>query len=82
MRSLGLVNRVVGADAMLPAALELANQVAARSPLATTRLKRVMTTQLHAQLIGALEHERQAAMACFADAETALRIEAFAAARL
>ena len=67
---------------MLPTALRIAGQVASRSPLATTRLKRVMTTQLHAQLIGALEQERQAAMACFADAETAQRIEAFAAARL
>jgi enoyl-CoA hydratase/carnithine racemase len=76
---LGLVNRVVSTEAMLPTALELGRQVASRSPLATTRLKRLMTTQLHAQLIGALEHERQAAMACFADAETAQRIEAFAA---
>jgi enoyl-CoA hydratase/carnithine racemase len=79
---LGLVNRVVSADAMLPAALQIAAQIASRSSLATTRLKRAMTTQLHGQLIGALEHERQAAMACFADAETAQRIAAFAAAKL
>ncbi len=79
---LGLVNRVVSAEAMLPAALQIATEIASRSSLATTRLKRVMTTQLHAQLIGALEHERQAAMACFGDAETAQRIGAFAAARL
>jgi enoyl-CoA hydratase/carnithine racemase len=79
---LGLVNRVVSAEATLPTALQIAAQIAARSSLATTRLKRAMTTQLHGQLIAALEHERQAAMACFADAETAQRIAAFAAAKL
>lgn len=78
---LGLVNRVVSTDAMLATALQLAAEVAARSSLATTRLKRVLTTQLHGQLIAALEHERQAAMACLADARTAQRIDAFVAAR-
>ena len=67
---------------MLPTALQIATEVASRSPLATSQLKRVMTTQLHAQLTGALEQERQAAMACFGDADTAQRIGAFAAARL
>ncbi len=41
-----------------------------------------MTTQLSSQLTGALEQERQAAMACFADADTAQRIAAFARAKL
>jgi len=78
LHRMGLVNRVVRLDAMLPTALALADLVAARSANATTRLKRVLTAQASAQLIAALEHERQAAMACFADAETARRIEEFA----
>jgi enoyl-CoA hydratase/carnithine racemase len=81
LHRMGLVNRVVSPEAMLPTALELATLVASRSPNATTRLKRVLTTQASTQLIAALEHERQAAMACFADAETARRIEDFARAR-
>lgn len=82
LQRLGLVNRVVPLADMLPTALALAEQVAARSSLATSQLKRVMTTQLGPQLIGALEHERQAAMRCFADADTAVRIGAFAKAKL
>jgi hypothetical protein len=45
-------------------------------------LKRVVTSQLQPQLAAALELERQAAMACFASADTARRIEAFAEKRL
>ncbi|MDB5850214.1 MAG: 2,3-dehydroadipyl-CoA hydratase [Rhodoferax sp.] len=82
LHRLGLVNRVVPLDAMLGTALALAEQVASRSRLATSQLKQVMTTQLSAQLAGALEHERQAAMRCFADADTARRIGAFAEAKL
>lgn len=78
LQGLGLINRVVPLEAMLGKAVELATQVAMRSRLATSQLKRVMTTQLGPQLIGALEHERQAAMACFADADTARRIGEFA----
>ena len=80
--ALGLVNRVVAMDAMLPTAMELAAQVASRSAGATARLKRLLTTQLQTQLAGALALENQAAMDCFADADTAKRIEAFAKARL
>jgi hypothetical protein len=38
--------------------------------------------KLGAQLAGALELERIAAMACFANADTAQRVEAFASQRL
>lgn len=74
LHRLGLVNRVVPADAVLATAMALANQVASRSRLATSQLKRVMTTQSSAQLMGALEYERQAAVTCFSDPETARRI--------
>jgi enoyl-CoA hydratase/carnithine racemase len=81
---LGLVNRVVPLAEMLPAALELAQQVASRSAGATTRLKRVLTAQGRAAspLEAALDLEKQAAMACFADADTATRIREFASKRL
>jgi len=50
--------------------------VASRSPKATALLKRVLTSGNGPQLSSALEQERQAAMACFSDAETARRIAA------
>jgi enoyl-CoA hydratase/carnithine racemase len=82
LHQLGLVNRVVPADVMLATALQLATEVASRSRLATSQLKKLMTTQLSSQLIGALEQERLAAMACFADTDTAQRIADFARAKL
>ena len=81
LHQLGLVNRVVSADAVLATAMTLAHQVASRSRLATSQLKRVMTTQPGAQLVGALEHERHAAIACFSDPETAKRIADFTRAK-
>jgi enoyl-CoA hydratase/carnithine racemase len=71
---LGLVNRVVPLAAMMDTALAMANQVASRSAVATRLLKRAMTSGLSSQFAGALEIERQAAMACFANPETAQRI--------
>jgi enoyl-CoA hydratase/carnithine racemase len=74
LHRLGLVNRVVPLADMMDNALAMARQVADRSPMATGMLKRVMTTGLSNQLAGALELERQAAMACFANPDTAERI--------
>lgn len=74
LHRLGLVNRVVPLADMMGTALAMARQVADRSPLATGMLKRVLTTGLSSQLAGALELERQAAMACFANPDTAERI--------
>lgn len=79
---LGLVNRVVPQEEMLATAMALANQVATRSGHATSRLKRLLTTQLQSQLGIALDLEKQAAMACFANADTARRVHDFAAKRL
>jgi enoyl-CoA hydratase/carnithine racemase len=81
LQRLGLVNRVVPLAALMPRAMEIANQVAARSALATSQLKRVINSQLNPQLAAALDLERQAAMAGFASADTAQRIGAFAARR-
>jgi enoyl-CoA hydratase/carnithine racemase len=82
LHQLGLVNRVVKAEAVLASAVELAHQVASRSRLATSQLKKLMTTQLSSQLIGALEQERQAALACFGDSDTAQRIAEFTRTKL
>lgn len=79
---LGLVNRVAATDTMLLEAIALAEQVASRSAVATGRLKRLLTSQLQHQLAGALELEQQAAMACFADSDTAQRVLSFAKKRL
>ena len=79
---LGLVNRVVAHDNMLPTAMALAQQVATRSGHATAQLKRLLTTQLQSQLAAALDLEKQAAMACFANVDTAQRVHEFTAKRL
>ncbi len=77
LKDLGLVNRVVPLPDMLPTALALAAKVASRSAGVTSRLKRLLTNQLRTQLAGALKLEREAAMACFADPDTAQRIADF-----
>lgn len=74
LHRLGIVNRVVPHAQMLPTAIELACKVASRSTRATSLLKRAMTSGLGPQLSGALEQERQAAIACFSDTETAQRV--------
>ena len=74
LHRLGLVNRVVPRGELLPAAMEMARQVASRSRHATSQLKRVLTSGNGPQLSGSLEQERQAALACFADPDTARRI--------
>lgn len=78
LRSLGLVNRVVPREQLMDSALEMAALVASRSAFATTRLKRVLTSQLDHQLASALELERQAAVECFGNEDTARRIARFA----
>ncbi|MFI4929601.1 MAG: enoyl-CoA hydratase/isomerase family protein [Burkholderiales bacterium] len=75
LKALGIVNRIVPLAELLPAALALARELASRSTLATTQLKRVINVQLSGQLASALELERQAAMACFGDGDTAERIK-------
>lgn len=77
LHALGLVNRVVPADQLLPTALALATQVAAKSSFSVRRLKRLVTTQLQSQLAGALELEQDATIAAFATPEAARRVQDF-----
>jgi enoyl-CoA hydratase/carnithine racemase len=79
LKALGLVHSVVPREQLLPAAVELAQKIAARSFFATSRLKRVLAAQLDHPLAGALELERQAAIDCFGNPETAQRIAEFTA---
>lgn len=72
---LGLVNRVVPAGDTLPQALALARTVAERSPVATRLLKKALVGQ-SAALAAAMETERQNAMTCFANPDTAARVAA------
>lgn len=77
LAQLGLVNRVVPAHQVLDTALALAGQVAGRSRMATGLLKRLLTTGSSDRLARALEHEREAAVACFSNPDTAQRIGDF-----
>ncbi len=82
LQRLGLVNRVTSVDEMLPTALELARAVASRSAGALARLKRALTAQGSDRLATALELERNAAAAMFADPDTQQRVRGFASSRL
>lgn len=75
LKALGIVNRIAPLAELLPTTLALAREVASRSTVATSQLKRVINIQLSGQLGSALELERQAAMACFGDRDTAERIK-------
>ena len=82
LKALGLVNRVVPQADMLSAAMTLAAEVATRSAGATARLKRALASGLGPRIETALAVESEAAMACFADPDTAQRIAAFTQKRL
>src|SRR5262245_47734254 len=79
LKALGLVHSVVPKEQFLEASFELAGQITTRSFVATSRLKRVLTSQSDHQLANALELERHAAMECFGSQETANRIAEFTA---
>ncbi len=56
----GLVNRVVAHDALLPTTMEWARRLAEGPGLAIGMTKRMVTTELHMDLLAALEAEAQA----------------------
>ncbi|WBY03566.1 enoyl-CoA hydratase/isomerase family protein [Ramlibacter tataouinensis] len=73
LQRLGIVKEVVPPSEVLPRALELARQVAERSPHALARLKRAMAAD-PGRLAAALETERRACVELSALADTAARI--------
>ena len=78
LAALGLVNRVVAESDMLSTAMAMASDVATRSPGATARLKRALVSGLDSGIGDALALEHTEASACFADPDTAARVQAFA----
>lgn len=58
---IGLVNRVVAAEALMPAALELAQRIAELPPLAVRFAKRAINRGMQTDLDSGLEYERYAA---------------------
>ncbi len=65
LHGLGLVNRVVPRDALLPTAVALAREICTRNAWSVARLKRVVTTDLQGQLVRALELETEATVEAF-----------------
>lgn len=74
LQRLGIVKDVVPRDEVLARAVQLAGQIAERSPHALGRLKRIMNADLGSRLAGALELERRACAELFAEQDTAARI--------
>jgi enoyl-CoA hydratase/carnithine racemase len=70
----GLVNWVVPVEQVLPRALAVADEVASKSPFSVGRLKRMVTTQLSAQIAAALDLERDATMATMETSEARDRV--------
>ena len=56
--ALGLANRVVAADQLMPACIELAEKIATKSPLALKILKRTLAAGADMSLPSALAHEQ------------------------
>lgn len=73
-RALGLANRVVADDELLPAALALAETLAAQAPLAVAAIKRVSG---HEDLDAGIADEREAFADVFATADAREGIAAF-----
>jgi enoyl-CoA hydratase/carnithine racemase len=74
LERLGLVNWVVPVEQVLPRALAVADEVASKSPFPVGRLKRMVTTQLSAQIAAALDLERDATMAAMETSEARDRV--------
>lgn len=78
---LGLVNRVVAADALASHTEQLAQRLAAGPPLAQGLVKRLLRDALSRNLSGQLDAERAAFSRCAASADFAEGVEAFLAKR-
>jgi enoyl-CoA hydratase len=76
-REIGLANRVFEPDALLPAALEIAEAIAARGPVAVRQAKRVIQEGADADVRVAHALEQQAFALTFASADRAEGIDAF-----
>jgi len=75
---IGLVNRAVDAEAVLPEALEMARAMALSAPLAVRGTKRALARSLDSDLAGQLDFEAQQQAICCESADLG---EGLAAAR-
>lgn len=76
-RNLGLVSEVVEDDKVLEAALQLAREIAAQSPLAVRQIKQLVLESMNTPLDSGLRLERKAFDLMFSTSETTDRIRAF-----
>jgi enoyl-CoA hydratase len=76
-REIGLANRVFEPDALMPAALELAEAIAARGPVAVRQAKRVIQEGADADVRVAHALEQQAFALTFASRDRTEGIDAF-----
>jgi len=77
LERLGLVNFVVGEQALLERAFEVAGKIAARSRFAIGRLKAALNQQLGKALWQAVDLEQEITIKAFANPDTAERVKAF-----
>ena len=76
--AMGLVTAVVPAEATLPAALDLAERIAAQAPLAVRAAKQAILRAFELPLTAGLESERRAFFSLFASDDQAEGMAAFA----
>jgi enoyl-CoA hydratase len=76
--ALGLVNRVVAPEAVVPTAMELAGQIAANGPLAVALTKRVMRTVTQAGVREAYAEAEAGRASVFASKDAIEGVRAFA----
>lgn len=75
--ALGLVNRVLPADELMPAALQWAARLESSAPMALARLKQLMRASLHSDLHSQLRAEEKAFQECARSADFAEGVAAF-----
>jgi 2-(1,2-epoxy-1,2-dihydrophenyl)acetyl-CoA isomerase len=80
-QQLGLVNRVVAADALVAQTEQLAQRLAAGAPIAQGLLKRLLRDSLSRELPAQLDAERAAFVRCAASEDFAEAVAAFLAKR-
>lgn len=78
LKGLGLVNRVVAREAVLPEAVDLARRIAGKARFSVSRLKRLVNLDLAVGLWRALDLEENVAIQSFGQPEAAERVKRFA----
>ena len=77
LRDLGIVNWVVPRPDLMPRALAIAEQVAAKSRFSVAKLKRALTRELNGQLETGLQREEAITIEAFSRSEAAERVRRF-----